>query len=117
MTYSILELNRLIKAATPLPWGWESFGEKGNHFIIAGFHPPATGYVREYYNEETDSFAPPEDYPVRVDNVVYAEDAPSFADAELICAAVNTLPELLDRVKVLEQENADLRTELERRPL
>lgn len=120
----LAELRRLHEAATPAPWAWEQYGEKENCYHVGVAYDkndkPVAGHVQtERYDEDADVF---------IEDILWRgyigdlEGATvNYEDAELICAARNALPALLDEVArlrcldaVLTAERDELKAEVER---
>ena len=87
-------VEKLLKEATPGPWGWEQPGEKENGFCVWGFEPPTRGLVQPPYDDNGDYN---EDAPVTVDFVCEQWGATvNYTDAALIAAAPDLARALLD---------------------
>lgn len=106
-------LRKIVEAATPGPWAWESTGEKCNEFVIGLAYnidgTPVDGEVTIPFDEENGQFM--DDEILRRGEIGANEGVHvNYADAAFICAARTAMPILLAELDRLRTREAELLT-------
>ena len=89
----LVALEKLLSEATEGPWAWDSTSQGDNDWSVGLMDPPVGGHIDLDRSPDT-----------IVDLYVCEGRSHLFADAELIVAARNILPDLIAEIRYLRQQ-------------